>query len=61
MISKSFKYIMDKLFNNSENEHWIKTYDMTYNQFMRLPKDIRNALRAKELDKRLKRLTDKKT
>lgn len=40
-------------------DHWIKNYNMTHEQFMRLPKDIRNALRSKRFDKELERLSNK--
>lgn len=56
---KRLRNIIDKLFNNSEEDHWIKNYGMTHEQFMRLPKDIRNALRSKRFDKELERLSNK--
>jgi hypothetical protein len=58
MLKKLLSYIKSKL-TNSEDDHWINNYNMTHEQFMRLPKDIRNALRSKRLDKELERLSNK--
>ncbi len=39
-----------------EEDHWIKNYDMTHSEFMRLPKSIRDCLKAKRFDEKLMRL-----